>query len=234
MIRDADVLSLLMSRQPNYSLDRPFYLDPDLYNIDLRTIWYRDWILAATTPELPKTGSYLTVQLGEYSVIVVKGADGKIRAFHNSCRHRGSRICTADKGTAPKLVCPYHQWTYDLDGKLLWAREMGEDFSAQDHGLRAVHCCEIQGMIYVCLAETAADMAPLEAQAARYLAPHDPANLNSSIRISLDQLLSLGVIRRRIAKRIVDLATKTGHGPVDRLPHQVADGNDSRVRVSSL
>ena len=185
MIRDADVLSLLMSRQANFSLPRPFYVDPDLFQIDLKSIWYRDWILAATTPELPKTGSYLTVQLGDYSVIVVKGADGKIRAFHNSCRHRGSRICTADRGTSPKLVCPYHQWTYELDGRLLYAREMGSEFKAADFGLRPVHCEEAGGLVFLCLGENAPDFEPLRAQAERYLAPHGLRDLKVAHQSSI-------------------------------------------------
>lgn len=185
MIRDADVLSLLMSRQANYSLARPFYLDPDLYRIDLRTIWYRDWILVATTPELPKTGSYVTIQLGEYSVIVVKGGDGKIRAFHNSCRHRGSRICSAARGNAPKLVCPYHQWTYELDGRLLYARDMAGDFDAGQFGLKPVHCEEAAGMVFLCLGENAPDFEPLRARAETYMAPHDMRNLKVAHQSSI-------------------------------------------------
>jgi Rieske 2Fe-2S family protein len=58
--------------------------------------------------------------------------DGQIRAFHNSCRHRGSRVCWSTRASAAKLVCPYHQWTYDLDGSLLFARQMGEDFDKSE------------------------------------------------------------------------------------------------------
>ncbi len=60
----------------------------------------------------------------------MRGHDNEIRAFHNSCRHRGSVLCKSKKGSNPKLVCPYHQWTYELDGRLLWARDMGPDFDA--------------------------------------------------------------------------------------------------------
>jgi stachydrine N-demethylase len=177
MLSHSDVLSLLMSRKPGYSLPQPFYTDPDVYQADLSGIWYREWIYAVAVAELPKTGNYVTVQVGAYSVIVVRGADKVIRAFHNSCRHRGSRICSATKGSAPKLVCPYHQWTYELDGKLLWAREMGPEFNPADHGLGTVHCHEIQGMVFICLGDVAPSTADLEAQANRYLAPHDLANL---------------------------------------------------------
>jgi len=177
MMSSSDVLTQLLSRRPWHSLPQAFYRDPGVHEADLANIWYKDWIFAVAAAELPKTGNYVTVQIGAYSVIVVRGADGVARAFHNSCRHRGSRICSAEKGNAAKLVCPYHQWTYELDGRLLWAREMGPDFNPADHGLGAVHCREVQGMIFICLDKNAPDIAPLEAQAARYLAPHDGANL---------------------------------------------------------
>ncbi len=177
MLSNSDVLSLLMTRRAWHSLPQPFYNDADVFEADLANIWYRDWIYAVAAAELPKTGSYVTVQLGAYSVIIVRGADRVIRAFHNSCRHRGSRICSVAKGTAPKLVCPYHQWTYDLDGKLLWAREMGPEFNPAEHGLGMVHCRDIQGMVFICLAQVAPDTTALEQQAARYLAPHDLSGL---------------------------------------------------------
>ncbi|TYC63237.1 aromatic ring-hydroxylating dioxygenase subunit alpha [Rhodobacterales bacterium] len=177
MLSDADVLSQLMGRRAGYSLPRAFYTDADAYQADLTHIWQKQWIFAAPSAELAKTGSYLTLQIGDYSIIVVKGADGVIRSFHNSCRHRGSRICSAAKGSAPKLVCPYHQWTYELDGKLLWARDMGPDFKAEDHGLKPVHCVTVSGMVFICLAQTAPDVSDLVKQADRYLGPHDLANL---------------------------------------------------------
>ncbi|SFD68516.1 aromatic ring-hydroxylating oxygenase subunit alpha [Roseivivax sediminis] len=172
MLRDADVLSLLLQRQPGHSLARPFYTDPGLYEVDLARIWYRDWLMTAVSAEIPKTGNYVTRQIGAYSVIVVRGADGIARAFHNSCRHRGSRICSAAKGSNPKLVCPYHQWTYELDGRLLWARDMGEDFDASRHGLKPVACEEAAGMIMICLADNPPDIAPFRAQAEAYAGPH--------------------------------------------------------------
>ncbi len=185
MISNSDLLYLLMSRKPWHSLPQPFYTSADVYEADLRNIWQRDWIFAAPSAELPKTGSYITLEVGDASVIVVRGADGVIRAFHNSCRHRGSRICSAHKGTAPKLVCPYHQWTYDLDGKLLWAREMGADFDPSAHGLGLVHCREIEGMVFICLAQTAPDISELAAQAARYMGPHDLSNLKVAHQSSI-------------------------------------------------
>ncbi|MDE3029477.1 MAG: aromatic ring-hydroxylating dioxygenase subunit alpha [Paracoccaceae bacterium] len=166
------IVSLLGAQPKGMSLARPFYTDADIFTEDMACIWYCDWIFAASIAEMPKPGSYITLQLGSYPILVVRGADGTVRAFHNSCRHRGSRICSKQAGHAPKLVCPYHQWTYETDGRLLWARDMGADFDTAAHGLKPVHCATAAGMVFVCVAENAPDFAPLKAAADRYTAPH--------------------------------------------------------------
>ncbi|MEO1018255.1 MAG: aromatic ring-hydroxylating dioxygenase subunit alpha [Pseudomonadota bacterium] len=172
MIRDADLLALMMSRRPNHSLAQAFYNDPAVYDADLRHIFAREWIYALAAPEIPKAGNYVTLQIGAYAVLVVRGADGVIRAFHNSCRHRGSRICSAVRGTSPKLVCPYHQWAYELDGRLLFARDMPPDFDLSQYGLKPVHCREASGLVFICVAETAPPFDALAQQTAHFTAPH--------------------------------------------------------------
>ncbi|MEM6624716.1 MAG: aromatic ring-hydroxylating dioxygenase subunit alpha [Pseudomonadota bacterium] len=163
----------LARRRPAHSLERAFYTDADVFQADMETIFYRDWLFVAVACELPKAGSFVTYQVGDYGVIIVRGGDGQIRAFHNACRHRGSILCKAAKGNAPKLVCPYHQWTYELDGRLLWARDMGADFDATQHGLKPVHCRDVQGLIYICLAEVAPDFDAFAEMAQPYLDVHD-------------------------------------------------------------
>ncbi|QQA42363.1 aromatic ring-hydroxylating oxygenase subunit alpha [Pelagovum pacificum] len=167
---------LLSRRRPGHALEQAFYSDPDIYAQDLETIWYHDWLFAIPSCELEKTGSYVTHKVGAYRIIIVRGADGVIRAFHNSCRHRGSLICKAAKGTAPKLVCPYHQWTYELDGRLLWARDMDAGFDPSAHGLKTVHCRELCGLVYICLADEAPDFDAFADLARPYLEPHDLSN----------------------------------------------------------
>ena len=105
----------------------PFYNDADYYRLDLEHLFYRTWLFAGHDCEIPSCG-YFTMQVGEYPILVVRGSNGEIRAFHNSCRHRGSLICTSAKGKAARLVCPYHQWSYSLDGRLMRGRRMGDDF----------------------------------------------------------------------------------------------------------
>ncbi|MEC9197409.1 MAG: aromatic ring-hydroxylating dioxygenase subunit alpha [Pseudomonadota bacterium] len=173
----SDALSdMLMRREAGHSLERAFYTDPEIYAQDLENIFYREWLFAIPACQLTKTGSYAQLQIGAYNVILVKGSDGEIRAFHNSCRHRGSIICKGREGHVAKLVCPYHQWTYDLDGKLLWARDMGPEFNPSKHNLHPVHMRELAGLIYICLAETPPDFDSFADAARPYLEVHELQN----------------------------------------------------------
>jgi Rieske 2Fe-2S family protein len=150
---ESDLLALLMTRKPNHTLPQSFYTSAEVFEADLSLIYAKEWLFAIAAAEIPKTGIYVTLQIGAYSVIIVRGADGAIRAFHNSCRHRGSRICAAVRGSSPKLVCPYHQWTYELDGRLIFARDMGPEFDSSQYGLKPVHCRNASGLVFICLAE---------------------------------------------------------------------------------
>ena len=172
MNASTEMLAQLRSRHHGYTLPRKFYTDADFYQQDLENIWYREWLFVGHDCELAKPGSYFTLQVGDYPVVVVRSGDGKIRAFHNSCRHRGSRICAGAKGTAAKLVCPYHSWTYELDGRLLYARDMGPGFDPAAHGLKPVHCESIAGYLWLCLAKQAPDLSAFRASVEPYLAPH--------------------------------------------------------------
>ena len=167
------ISELLARRQPGYALEQAFYTDANVFRADMENIFNRDWLFAVPACELPKPGSFVTHRVGDYGVVIVRGADGEIRAFHNSCRHRGSVLCKVAKGNAPKLVCPYHQWTYELDGRLLWAREMGPDFDPTKHGLIPVHCRILSGLVYICLADDAPDFDAFAELAHPYLQVHD-------------------------------------------------------------
>ncbi|WP_374425749.1 aromatic ring-hydroxylating dioxygenase subunit alpha [Paracoccus sp. (in: a-proteobacteria)] len=153
MLNTADIMTQLDQRRRNYSLSRDLYCDEGVYQADLENLWYREWVFAIPSCDIPKTGNHATLQIGAYPIVIVRGADGQIRAFHNVCRHRGQRLCPKENGSSPKLVCPYHQWTYDLDGRLLFARDMGADFDASQFSLKPVHVQDRGGLVYVCLAE---------------------------------------------------------------------------------
>lgn len=154
------MLSQLRDRRDGFSLSRAFYTDPDYFKTDLEAIFYRDWVFAGHDCEINAPGQFLTLKIGDYPVVVLRDNDGAIRAFHNSCRHRGSRVCTTDHGRMRRLVCPYHQWVYNLDGSLFNARQMGDDFDKTQFGLKPVHCESMGGYIFVCVADVAPAFGP--------------------------------------------------------------------------
>ncbi|WP_323009406.1 aromatic ring-hydroxylating dioxygenase subunit alpha [Paracoccus sp. (in: a-proteobacteria)] len=176
MLNTADILNQLAGRQRNFSLSRELYSDEGVYHADLENIWYREWLFAIPSCDIPKTGNHATLQIGQYPVVIVRGGDGEIRAFHNVCRHRGQRLCPKQNGTSPKLVCPYHQWTYDLDGKLLFARDMGPDFDASKYSLKPVHCRTGGGMVFICLADNPPDFDQLGNYLRDYVGASDLSN----------------------------------------------------------
>lgn len=164
-------LALIAARKPDHALQHELYTDPGVFRQDLEQIFYREWLFAGPACELDKPGSYISFKVGEYPVVVVRGTDGRIRAFHNVCRHRGQRLCPQASGRAAKLVCPYHQWTYDLDGKLAFARDMGPDFDPSQYSLKPVHCIDIGGMVFICLAKVPPAVADLAKTLMAYVAP---------------------------------------------------------------
>ena len=113
--------ALLAQRREGHCLPQGLYNDLDAFAFDQEAIFGTSWLMAGFECELPRPGSYVSQMFGKWPVLIVRGKDGEIRAFHNSCRHRGSMICAPGSGSSPKLVCPYHRWTYELDGSLLSA-----------------------------------------------------------------------------------------------------------------
>ena len=116
------VRTLLHQRRSGFSLPQAFYVDPEIFKADLEAVFATDWLFACNACEIGKPGDHLTLTIGNNSVVILRDRDGEVRAFHNTCRHRGSRICAEEKGRVNRLVCPYHQWVYELDGRLIHAR----------------------------------------------------------------------------------------------------------------
>lgn len=152
--------ALAAEYRPGWSLPGPFYSDDVVYRADLERIWRTGWLFAGHSCEIPKPGDYFTLEVDADSIIVLRAEDDTIRGFHNVCRHRGSLICTESAGHAKKLVCPYHQWTYGLDGNLLACRGMPEEFDKSGFPLKQVHVREFEGLIYLSLAESPSDPEP--------------------------------------------------------------------------
>ena len=127
----------------------------------------------ASDPEIPEPGDYRVIEIGSYSVIVVRDDDGQVRAWHNVCRHRGARILDDSSGSVGNLVCGYHKWTYGTDGTLRHAGQQPADFDRGCFGLKPVHVRSVAGLIYLCLAEhPPADFDDVAARIEPYLQAH--------------------------------------------------------------
>lgn len=185
MTSKAKTLQLINQRKPRHALTREIYRDEEVYQQDLEQIWHKEWIFAGHTFEIEKAGQYMTIQVGDYPVVIVRDDAGNVGAFHNACRHRGSRVCSESKGKTAKLVCPYHKWTFGLDGKLLFAGNMGEKFNNDDHGLMPVNCEVVNSYIYICVADTAPDFEQFRQDLSPFITPHNLENCKVAFESNL-------------------------------------------------
>jgi len=169
----SELRELIARRRPGYSLEAPFYQSQEVFDLDMAAIFGKHWIYAGVEPDIPEPGDYFTVQLGRASIVIVRDDDMAIRAFHNVCRHRGAQLCDGLKGSVGNIVCPYHQWTYDLTGKLIHNEHMGSNFDRSQFGLRPVHVGNVGGLLFICLADTPpADFEDMRRDMEPYIAPH--------------------------------------------------------------
>ncbi|MCI0335717.1 MAG: aromatic ring-hydroxylating dioxygenase subunit alpha [Planctomycetes bacterium] len=152
-----DLAALVASRQPGHGLPGGFYSNDTVYRAEMENIWRRGWLFVGHTCEIAKPGDYVTFAVGNDSLIVIRGDDGRINALWNVCRHRGTQICSEPRGRAGRLVCPYHQWTYARDGSLVSCRGMQEDIDKSQLGLLRAQVREVAGLIYVSLSDNPPD-----------------------------------------------------------------------------
>ncbi len=179
------VRQMLGTRRKNHALEGPFYTDPGIYELDLQAIFYRQWIFVAATCEIAGPGEFVTVSIGTSSIIVLRDRNGEVRAFFNSCRHRGFKLRDTECGRMSAIACPYHRWTYRLDGTLASAKNMPADFKPADHSLLPVHVRVLGGTIYVCLADDPPDFSPYEEDLASRLLPHGLEKAKLACKVDL-------------------------------------------------
>ncbi len=157
-----------------WSLPAWTYSDPEYFEVEMRRVMRPSWQIVCHVSDVPEVGDYHTLEyLGE-SVIVIRGQDQALRAFTNVCRHRGARLVDGPSGCAKRLICPYHAWTYGLDGKLT-GLPLKSTYPALDQsqlGLAKVDIEIFQGFIFVRLED---DGGPTVAEMmAPYLAEIEP------------------------------------------------------------
>ena len=173
----SSITTLLDARRDGHSLPSGLYTREDVFQADLDVFFAKHWIYIGLECDVPEPGDAVVTDVGNNSLIILRDDDNEIRVVRNVCRHRGSRLLNAGPTVVSKLVCPYHQWTYELSGELSYAPHMGKEFDKSCKSLKAVNFKLIAGLIYVCLSDNPPeDIVDLEQVMLDRLAPYDIRN----------------------------------------------------------
>jgi len=173
---------LIADQKPGYALAQRFYTDPGIYALEVERIIMRNWILAGHESELVNPGDFKVVNVASESAILVCGTDGTLNAFANVCRHRGSLVCLDASGHARKFECPYHGWMYDIDGHLIAARNMPDEFDLAGHGLLPISVDTIHGLVFVAFCDDPPSLEGAKRDLAEPMAMFDFENLKVAAR----------------------------------------------------
>ena len=183
---DQDQFTLLkavagdLSRAP-HSMPGWYYADPNLFELEKTKVFAEGWVCAGHASEITKTGQYMTVTIGNENVVVLRDREKNIRAYSNVCRHRGMALVEG-KGKASVLTCPYHAWSYHLDGQLNKAPYMDgvEGFDPAACSLPEFKVEEWLGFVFVNTSGTAAPLAPQLEGMLPYLKNYHPEERHST------------------------------------------------------
>lgn len=142
--------------RPAYTLPGVWFTSPDVFAREQERIFATQWVCVGRSADIPEAGSYCLIEVAGESLILLRDHDGQIYAHYNVCRHRGARLCTEMQGRFHEtIMCPYHAWTYRLDGTLAAARYMQDapGFRRDDWPLLSAAVAEWDGFIFVSLAD---------------------------------------------------------------------------------
>lgn len=135
---------------------RPYY-DPEYLVLEREAVFKKTWLAIGRVEEVPEVGDFIVreIEIAKATLLIVRGKDREVRAFHNTCPHRGAQIVGKAQGNAPALSCPYHRWTFNLDGSLRGIPDKKNFFAVDEHDcdLSKVHVGEVGGFLFVCLSE---------------------------------------------------------------------------------
>src|SRR2546428_2499284 len=139
-------------QQGQRTLPREYYVSPEIYGEEMERIFVERWLCVGRATELANSGDFVVRTVAGESLIVVRGQDGVVRAFYNVCRHRGTRLCEEARGRFSETIqCPYHAWTYTLDGALIGAPHMGDvaGFDKRDYPLHPAAGATLGGVPFL-------------------------------------------------------------------------------------
>jgi carnitine monooxygenase subunit len=163
------------------------YHDPDFFKVEMARVIRPSWQIICHVNDIPSAGDWHSLELLDENIIVIRGDDGTLRAFHNVCRHRASRIVDGSSGCAKKLVCPYHGWSYARDGSLSGVpnRSDYQGLSMDALGLNAVEMEVWQGFIFIRLEGDGPSVAEMMAPFESMVAPYRFADMQAFGRVTL-------------------------------------------------
>jgi phenylpropionate dioxygenase-like ring-hydroxylating dioxygenase large terminal subunit len=151
---DKSEIQDILSRQPNnLSLIGEFYSNENIFTMEMPNIIFNHWICVGHESKLENIGDWFKYDISTESIIIIRGKDNEVRAMHNVCRHRGSRICREKKGNSNILTCPYHAWSFDSKGNLISSNNTSPNLDKEQWGLHKVHLQIINGLILICLGD---------------------------------------------------------------------------------
>jgi Rieske 2Fe-2S family protein len=190
MHRPATRTTLKKSRAsaPAKSLPQKYFVSPEVFAEEQKKIFSRHWLLVGHQSQVAATGDYLVQQVIGESLIVIRDKNGEIHGFFNVCRHRGTRLKEDACGHASTIQCPYHAWTYGLDGRLIGAPHMDEvpGFDKGDYWLHPVNLGLFEGFIFVNLADKPMPLEKWFAPLAGKFAHWNMSILRSAKRVEYD------------------------------------------------
>ncbi len=137
------------------TLEQRYFVSPEIFAEEQDRIFSKQWVLVGHQSQLAEAGDYFITEVASESVIIVRDKGGEVHGFYNVCRHRGTRLREARNGRLSAIQCPYHAWTYGLDGRLIGAPHMDQvpGFDKADYSLHAVNLALWEGFIFVNLAD---------------------------------------------------------------------------------
>jgi Rieske 2Fe-2S family protein len=136
------------------SLPQHYLISADVFATEQQRLFSNEWLCVGHQSQLPNAGDYFLQEAAGESLVIVRDTAGSVRGFYNVCRHRGTRLCMEPCGHVTAIQCPYHGWTYRLDGQLVGAPDMHNlpDFDRAEYSLRAVRLEAWEGFLFVNLA----------------------------------------------------------------------------------
>lgn len=217
----------MLSRTP----EPAYFYSPELFALEQRDIFQRNWLYFCHGSQLPRPGDYMAGEIAGQSIYVVRGTDGELRGFFNVCRHRGHQLLKGEGNVAGLIRCPYHSWTYDLEGALRHAprceRVLG--FDKSEIALSAIRLQVVAGFVFVNLDPNAPSVADGLGDLERRLLAMVPDA--SSLKLACRQDFAIRANWKIVVENFLENYHSFYSGPAHRQLSDIIDQSTYRVTL---